>query len=138
MTKLVLLNGNSLPSLKLGKFPNYSTKVHTPQPSPAPSGPKERVVPSPRVRTLTRLIPPIAVIIMLPSAIAATTAQDADILLSQGKPVATSTNESSSLNGAKAVDGNSSTRWASAVSADPQWLRVDLGRAVTVHRVKLD
>jgi hypothetical protein len=93
---------------------------------------------SSRVRTLSRLVPPIAAVILLPSAIAATTSQDAGILLSQGKPVVTSTNESASLTGAKAVDGNSSTRWASAVSADPQWLRVDLGRPVTVHRVKLD
>lgn len=46
----------------------------------------------------------------------------------------TSTTESSSLTGAKAVDGNTGTQWASAVSAEPQWLRVDLGRLSTVNR----
>ncbi|HEX6343468.1 discoidin domain-containing protein, partial [Umezawaea sp.] len=72
------------------------------------------------------------------SSAVATPASAADVLLSQGKPVVTSTTESSSLGGAKAVDGSTTTRWASAVSADPQWLRVDLGQPSTVNRVKLD
>ncbi|MEV4314075.1 discoidin domain-containing protein [Actinocrispum sp. NPDC049592] len=77
-----------------------------------------------------------AAVLLIPSAVSPANAV-ADVLLSQGKPVATSTQESSSLSGAKAVDGNTKTRWASAVSADPQWLRVDLGQASTVHRVKI-
>ncbi|HWO62599.1 MAG TPA: discoidin domain-containing protein, partial [Umezawaea sp.] len=72
------------------------------------------------------------------SSAVATPANAADVLLSQGKPVATSTTESGSLGGDKAVDGVTTTRWASAVSADPQWLRVDLGQPSTVNRVKLD
>ncbi|RSM43992.1 alkaline phosphatase [Amycolatopsis balhimycina DSM 5908] len=81
----------------------------------------------------------IAAVVLLPSAIAAAaTPQAADVLLSQGKPVATSTVESSSYAGAKAVDGSTTTRWASAEGADPQWLRIDLGQAATIHRVLLN
>ncbi|HTZ44390.1 MAG TPA: discoidin domain-containing protein, partial [Jatrophihabitans sp.] len=47
----------------------------------------------------------------------------------------------SSVNGtqtaAKAVDGSTSTRWASAAS-DPQWLQVDLGSSRTVCQVGLN
>jgi len=87
-----------------------------------------------------RTLPTLATItiagFLLTSAVAAP-ANAADVLLSQGKPVATSTIEKSSLSGEKAVDGDSTTRWASAVSADQQWLRVDLGQPSSVHRVKL-
>ncbi|MEC3976292.1 discoidin domain-containing protein [Amycolatopsis sp. H20-H5] len=81
----------------------------------------------------------VAAILLLPPLLSGSaTAQAVDVLLSQGKPVVASTVESSSLNGDKAVDGNTATRWASLVSADPQWLRVDLGQPSTVHRVKLN
>ncbi|MFT7868659.1 MULTISPECIES: discoidin domain-containing protein [Amycolatopsis] len=81
----------------------------------------------------------IAAVVLLPSAIAAAaTTQAADVLLSQGKPVATSTVESSSYTGAKAVDGSTTTRWASAEGSDPQWLRIDLGQPATIHRVVLN
>ncbi|MFK4083438.1 discoidin domain-containing protein [Kribbella sp. NPDC020789] len=65
-------------------------------------------------------------------------ARAADSLLSQGKPVTTSSVESSSFTGAKAVDGSGTTRWASAEGIDPQWLRIDLGTVATVRRIKLD
>jgi aryl-phospho-beta-D-glucosidase BglC (GH1 family) len=61
----------------------------------------------------------------------------ADPLISQGRPVATSSNETSALNGPKAVDGDTATRWASAEGSDPQWIRVDLGSTATVSQVKL-
>ncbi|MEV7096534.1 discoidin domain-containing protein [Amycolatopsis sp. NPDC051045] len=81
----------------------------------------------------------LAAVVLLPSAIAAAaTTQTADVLLSQGKTVATSTTESSSYPGAKAVDGSTTTRWASAEGADPQWLRIDLGQSASIHRVVLD
>ncbi|MGW4057453.1 discoidin domain-containing protein [Amycolatopsis sp. NPDC004747] len=81
----------------------------------------------------------LAAVVLLPSAIAAAaTTEAADVLLSQGKPVATSTVESSSYTGAKAVDGSTTTRWASAEGADPQWLRIDLGQTATIHRVLLN
>ncbi|MDY7084703.1 MAG: DUF1996 domain-containing protein [Actinomycetota bacterium] len=64
------------------------------------------------------------------------TAQAADTLLSQGKPVLASSTENGGAPAAAAVDGNPSTRWGSAWS-DPQWLRVDLGSTATVTQVKL-
>jgi hypothetical protein len=96
-------------------------------------------VPSSRLRPLTRLTPVLAAVVLLPSAITAASAtQAADVLLSQGKPVATSTVESSSYAGTKAVDGSTTTRWASAEGADPQWLRIDLGQSAAIHRVVLN
>ena len=92
---------------------------------------------APPRRTLPKVVAITATALALSSAVA-TPANAADVLLSQGKPVATSTTESGSLGGDKAVDGVTTTRWASAVSADPQWLRVDLGQPSTVNRVKLD
>lgn len=38
----------------------------------------------------------------------------------------------------KAVDGNTSTRWASAEGSDPQWIRVDLGAVASITRVQLN
>ena len=47
--------------------------------------------------------------------------------LAQGKPATASSSENAGFLGAKfAVDGDATTRWASAAS-DPQWLQVDLG-----------
>lgn len=62
----------------------------------------------------------------------------ADFLLSQGKPVFASSAESAEFDADKAVDGSTTTRWASAEGADPQWLLVDLGEQAEVHRVKLN
>ncbi|QUQ62998.1 galactose-binding domain-containing protein [Kutzneria sp. CA-103260] len=95
---------------------------------------------STRLRPLGRLAPVLAAVLLLPAAfVAAGASPSADVLLSQGKPVATSTVESSSYAGSKAVDGNTTgTRWASVAGADPQWLRVDLGQAATVHRVVIN
>ncbi|TDW24559.1 calcineurin-like phosphoesterase family protein [Kribbella kalugense] len=61
----------------------------------------------------------------------------ADTLLSQGKPVIASSIEGDTLAAARAVDGNASTRWASAEGSDPQWIQVDLGQPATIGRVKL-
>jgi hypothetical protein len=80
----------------------------------------------------------VAAITLLPGAIAAASTAQADALLSQGKTVATSTVESSSYAGAKAVDGSTTTRWASVEGADPQWLRIDLGQSAAIHRVLLN
>jgi chitodextrinase len=96
-------------------------------------------VPSTRLRKFGRLTPVIAASLLIPTAIAVAAApRSADVLLSQGKPVATSTVESSSYTGSKAVDGSATTRWASVEGADPQWLRIDLGQAATIHRVLLN
>src|SRR5256886_5549112 len=65
------------------------------------------------------------------------TAAAADPLISQNKPVTTSSNENSTLTGPKAVDGNASTRWGSLEGKDPQWVRIDLGASFHVSRVVL-
>ncbi|MBB4698071.1 DUF1996 domain-containing protein [Paractinoplanes abujensis] len=64
------------------------------------------------------------------------TAQAADTLLSQGKPVLASSTENGGAPAAAAVDGNSTTRWGSTWS-DPQWLRVDLGSTAGISQVKI-
>ncbi|MET8867958.1 cellulase family glycosylhydrolase [Nonomuraea sp. NPDC004580] len=61
----------------------------------------------------------------------------ADPLVSQGKTATASSVEATGLEPGKAVDGSTATRWASAEGADPQWIRVDLGQAHTVSRVRL-
>ncbi|NUR73781.1 MAG: hypothetical protein HOU81_23455 [Hamadaea sp.] len=63
-------------------------------------------------------------------------ANAADPLLSQGKPVLASSSEGAGTPAEAAVDGNSGTRWSS-VFADPQWLRVDLGSSATISQVVL-
>jgi endo-1,4-beta-D-glucanase Y len=57
--------------------------------------------------------------------------------LALNRPVATSSVESADLAGAKAVDGNATTRWASAEGHDPEWLRVDLGSTKELGRIVL-
>ncbi|HXK19012.1 MAG TPA: discoidin domain-containing protein, partial [Polyangiaceae bacterium] len=47
-----------------------------------------------------------------------------------------SSQESSSLSAAKAIDGNMTTRWSSQFS-NPQWLSVDLGEVQFINRVKI-
>jgi beta-glucanase (GH16 family) len=58
-------------------------------------------------------------------------------LLSQNKPVISSSNENASLGPANAVDGNTGTRWSSGFS-DPQWIQVDLGATHSICRVVLN
>jgi glucose/arabinose dehydrogenase len=60
----------------------------------------------------------------------------ADALLSQGKPV-TASSSGGCCPAANAVDGSSTTRWASVAGADPQWIYVDLGATAHVSRVRL-
>jgi F5/8 type C domain-containing protein len=65
-----------------------------------------------------------------------TTVTPTVMLLSRGRPTATSALENASLAGANAVDGNPSTRWGSAWS-DPQWISVDLGAVYSITLVRL-
>jgi hypothetical protein len=58
-------------------------------------------------------------------------------LLSQSRPVTASSLESSTYPAALAVDGNASTRWASAEGVDPSWIQVDLGTVSSISRVQL-
>ena len=56
--------------------------------------------------------------------------------LALNKAVNSSSDESGVLTASNAVDGNFTTRWASAFS-DPQWIRVDLGSASDISQVLL-
>ena len=56
--------------------------------------------------------------------------------LALNKTVTVSSVEKAGVEAVYAVDGNTSTRWASAYS-DPQWIYVDLGGSYTVNRVIL-
>jgi chitosanase len=60
-----------------------------------------------------------------------------EALLSQGRPATASSLETSTLSAANAVDGRSTTRWASAEGSDPQWIQVDLGATKTITHVAL-
>jgi RHS repeat-associated protein len=57
--------------------------------------------------------------------------------LALNKPVVSSSNESGTNTAAKAVDGLSGTRWASAHGVDPQWIYIDLGERSDINRVRL-
>ncbi|MFD9698659.1 glycosyl hydrolase family 8 [Lentzea sp. NPDC059081] len=67
-----------------------------------------------------------------------TSASAADPLVSQGRAVTASSVEGSGFEAGKAVDGSTSTRWASAEAHDPEWIRVDLGSTYKVSRVRLN
>jgi glucose/arabinose dehydrogenase len=56
--------------------------------------------------------------------------------LARGRPVKVSTTQKAGLEGSKAVDGSTSTRWSSVYSS-PQWIRVDLGAGTKVGRAVL-
>ena len=57
--------------------------------------------------------------------------------LAQGKKVAVSSNDSNGDGPNAVVDGDFTTRWASAWKSDPQWIMVDLGKSESINRVKL-
>jgi endoglucanase len=56
--------------------------------------------------------------------------------LALNKTATTSSIEGAGMEGSKAVDGNLSTRWASAETAT-EWITVDLGASYAVNRVKI-
>jgi beta-glucanase (GH16 family) len=56
--------------------------------------------------------------------------------LALNKPTTVSSTEAAGTPGSAAVDGNATSRWASAFS-DPQWIYVDLGANYNVNRVKI-
>lgn len=62
----------------------------------------------------------------------------APVALSRGKPVLASSRwHDAGYEPAKAVDGDSSTRWGSADGATDGWLEVDLGEAMEISRAVL-
>lgn len=60
-----------------------------------------------------------------------------DVLLSRRRPVIASSVAGTAFAAANAADGNLATRWTSANGPGTQWLRIDLGRAQVVNRVRL-
>jgi chitodextrinase len=80
----------------------------------------------------------VAIVVLLTALVAvASSANAADVLLSRGKPTSASSTESSAHSSDRAVDGNTTTRWASVEGSDPQWITVDLGSVNSISRVKL-
>ncbi|MEV5710750.1 PQQ-dependent sugar dehydrogenase [Actinoallomurus sp. NPDC052274] len=59
------------------------------------------------------------------------------VLLSQNRPVTASSEGGSGYVAKYAVDGDTSTRWASVRASDPQWIYVDLGATAQISEVKL-
>ncbi|MFD8014006.1 glycosyl hydrolase family 8 [Streptomyces sp. NPDC058955] len=92
-------------------------------------------------KTVPRTVVPLglAALLALPlTVLPGTDAEAADSLVSAGKPAASSSVEGSGFAPGLAVDGSSTTRWASLEGVDPQWIRIDLGANHTLSRVKLD
>ncbi|MGE7616484.1 DUF4855 domain-containing protein [Paenibacillus sp. NPDC101420] len=58
--------------------------------------------------------------------------------LASGKSAVASSNQSSSLSAAKAVDNLPGTRWSSQQYSSTEWIYVDLGQANNIKRVKLN
>jgi hypothetical protein len=83
------------------------------------------------------LIAAAAVLLVTGFVVVAKSAGAAEVLLSRNKPATASSVESSSFGPDRAVDGSSTTRWASVEGADPQWIRVDLGSVNQISRVRL-
>jgi chitosanase len=77
----------------------------------------------------------IAAVCTVPLVITVTADAAPDVLLSKGRPVVASS-VTGGNDAARAVDGSTGTRW-SAAPAGSQWLRLDLGQAQGVSRVRL-
>jgi chitosanase len=78
-----------------------------------------------------------AVVLCVPLVVSVTARAADDVLLSKGRPVLASSVERADLSAAKAFDGRTDTRWASAEGAGTQWLRIDLGATRRLSRVRL-
>ncbi|AXB43659.1 discoidin domain-containing protein [Amycolatopsis albispora] len=82
---------------------------------------------------------PIALAALLAQSVVAASGETvAETLLSHQKPTTTSSVENATFGGGLAVDGDTTTRWASAEGSDPQWIAVDLGGPARITRVKLN
>ena len=57
--------------------------------------------------------------------------------LALNRPASASSTEGVGMEAGKAVDGSTTTRWASAEGVDPQWISVDLGASHALSRVVL-
>ncbi|MFC0626821.1 discoidin domain-containing protein [Kribbella deserti] len=59
-------------------------------------------------------------------------------LLSRGKPATASSIEGAGFEASRAVDGSTTTRWASVEGRDPEWITVDLGTTASITRIRLN
>jgi chitosanase len=83
------------------------------------------------------LVTGVVAVLGVPLIISITAQAADDVLLSQRHPALASSVFSSGYPAAKAVDGDTVSRWASVTGPGTQWLRVDLGAVQTVDRVRL-
>ena len=90
-----------------------------------------------RSTLLVRGLPIALAALLAQSVVAASGETLAETLLSHQKPTTTSSVEDATFGGGFAVDGDTTTRWASAEGSDPQWIAVDLGAVQQVCRVVL-
>src|SRR5690349_1789003 len=79
----------------------------------------------------------IAAILCIPPAVSVAADASADVLLSMGRPALASSTLSVAWLASSAVDRGTGTRWASGAGAGTEWLRLDLGAAQEVTRVRL-
>ncbi|WP_436526635.1 chitosanase [Actinoplanes sp. HUAS TT8] len=79
----------------------------------------------------------IAVILCVPPAVSVAADASADVLLSMGRPALASSTQSVAWLASSAVDRGVGTRWASGTGTGTEWLRIDLGAAQEVTRVRL-
>jgi chitosanase len=79
----------------------------------------------------------VAMVLCVPLVVSVTADAADDVLLSKSRPVVASSVQSAAYDGAKAFDGVADTRWSSVDGPGTQWLRIDLGAAQRVDRVRL-
>ncbi|MFI1989647.1 chitosanase [Actinoplanes sp. NPDC020271] len=79
----------------------------------------------------------IAAVLCIPPAVSVAANASADVLLSMARPALASSTLSVAWLASSAVDRGVGTRWASGAGAGTEWLRVDLGAAQEVTRVRL-
>jgi chitosanase len=79
----------------------------------------------------------VAAMLSVPLVVTVTAGPAGDVLLSKGHPVLASSTVSTDYLASRGVDDNLGSRWASVTAAGSQWLRIDLGAARKITRVKL-
>ncbi|MEU0089134.1 discoidin domain-containing protein [Kribbella sp. NPDC006257] len=107
---------------------------HSPPPAHRPPG--SALHPSRRPRRIQAATLLAVAISFVAALLVSPSANAADSLLSQGKPVTASSAENVAFPATSAVDGDPGTRWSSAFT-DPQWIRIDLGQTATVSQIQL-
>ncbi|MDI6097907.1 chitosanase [Actinoplanes sp. NEAU-A12] len=80
----------------------------------------------------------IAVVLCVPLAISVAASANPDVVLTKGRPALASATESVAWPAAGVTDTATDTRWSSGASGPvTQWIRIDLGTAQDVRRVRL-